>query len=134
MTDRDRLIEVVARALILTDDAGNPDAILASTEHGGDCTEHPWTCPLCEAEEYRTLARAAILATLRGIREPTREMCNAGIPINCTGLPTGDWREGICAAPNCSCYEKHGMRIVPATYRAMIDRLIQDFAPEGKGE
>lgn len=109
LTELDRLIEAVARAIIAAGYRYNPATA-------------------------SDIARAAILATLRGIREPTLEMCNAGIPINCTGLPTGDWREGICAAPNCSCYEKHGMRIVPATYRAMIDRLIQDITPEGKGE
>lgn len=62
-TDMDRLIEDVARALILADDAGNPDIILASTEHDGECTKRAWTCPLCAAELFRTLARAAILAS-----------------------------------------------------------------------
>ena len=127
LTDMDRLIEAVARAMCESmgiDPDGLDRMVICDKENN----------PLPLWQYYDDVAAAAILATLRGIREPTLEMCNAGIPINCTGLPTGDWREGICAAPNCSCYEKHGMRIVPATYRAMIDRLIQEFAPEGKGE
>jgi hypothetical protein len=78
MTDRDELVEQVARALILADDGGYPDAILSATKHAGDCTEGAWTCALCQAVEYRHSARAAILATLKGVQKEAQKEAMGG--------------------------------------------------------
>ncbi|HEX6992114.1 MAG TPA: hypothetical protein VF151_09515, partial [Gemmatimonadales bacterium] len=58
------------------------------------------------------VAAAAILATLRGIREPSEAQQTAAMVEFLSGAP-----------------------LQPGTvFRAMIDRRIQDFAPEGTGE
>lgn len=66
MTQTD--IERVAKALMLTDDGGDVDAIFskvrANSVHDGDCTKRSYTCLLCLVEEYEARARTAIDAVL----------------------------------------------------------------------
>lgn len=92
MTDMDRLIEDVARALV---------------ERIGSPWPYDEMSPSVQAL-WNGHATAAILATLRGIREPNFQMRRAADERDGTGDPHAD------------------------IYRAMIDRLIQDFAPEGR--
>ena len=49
-------IEIAARALCTESN----HAIFDATEHRGDCTGECFTCPLCEANNYREIARQAL--------------------------------------------------------------------------
>ena len=58
MTDmtRDKLVEVMARVRCAADTEhgdGAAPAIFDVTEHRGDCTNEPFSCALCHANEYR---------------------------------------------------------------------------------
>ena len=77
------LVERIARAILLHEEACDVDAILATTEHAGDCPfaadPKPYTCARCQAVGARGQARL-ILKTLAeaGLvivpREPTEAM------------------------------------------------------------
>jgi hypothetical protein len=58
--------EKIARLLIIADDGGNADAILAAIEHSGDCPfvsdPHSYTCSKCQADHYREVAHAIVEA------------------------------------------------------------------------
>lgn len=85
-------VEVVARAIAMaeeeTTDAQWVNALLAVTEHSGDCTDEPFSCFACAAEGHRGVARAAISAHLSALKEagmvvvpqePTRAMKDAAL-------------------------------------------------------
>ena len=59
----DAVVEAMARSLIIEDDAGDADGILAAITHAGDCpfVDSPasYTCARCQGDHYRQLARAA---------------------------------------------------------------------------
>lgn len=71
-------------------------------------------------------ARAAVVAFLKAW-EPSEAVLLESIQRICCGLPSKDWREGLCAAPKCDCYRKHGLKIVPdavkAAARAEAERM-----------
>ena len=53
---RDKLVEVMARMRCAADTEhgdGAAPAIFDVTEHRGDCTNEPFSCALCHANEYR---------------------------------------------------------------------------------
>lgn len=68
------MLERAARALCETDDGGITDIIFSVQEHDGDCTNQPYTCPVCQAEHYTVLARAV----LEALRDPTGAVKVAG--------------------------------------------------------
>jgi len=68
-------------------------------------------------ERADRVARAAIAAFLKAW-EPDEAVLLESIQRVCCGLPSEDWREGLCAAPKCDCYRKHGLRIVPGAVKA----------------
>jgi hypothetical protein len=109
MTDLDRLIEAVARAMCesMAIDPDDIDPMVICDKENN---------PLPLWQYYDDVAAAAILATLKGIREPTLEQ----------GL--------IGAAQIEDCRERECGDAIRHAYGQMIDRLIQDIAPEGKGE
>ena len=79
------LVERIARAILLHEEACDVDAILATTEHAGDCPfapdPRPYTCARCQAVGARGQARL-ILKTLTQAgfvivpREPSEAMAD----------------------------------------------------------
>ena len=98
-------IEIAARALCTESN----HAIFDATDHRGDCTGECFTCPLCEANDYREMARA-ILEHFRAAGfalvpvEATEEMIEAGTLVeervasdleNYVSGVTPDWDTGM---------------------------------------
>lgn len=52
-------------------------------------------------------------------KEPTEAMLLAGNWIICCGLPTQNWVEGLCAAPNCKCWHEFGKPLLTKAWKAM---------------
>jgi len=118
MSDRE-LVEQVTRAIY--EARHNNMNNCYSWDDGGLDDEHPDYRESCMRD-----ARAAILATLKGVRDATPEMIDVGIPVICCGLPATDtFLDQLCAAPNCGCYSRHGLKVTPAVFRAMVDRRIK---------
>ena len=61
----DEIVEIGARAYGQFEDDLSDEgiaAIMAATEHSGDCTKDPWACAVCAQDRYREGARAVYRA------------------------------------------------------------------------
>jgi hypothetical protein len=104
---------------------------------GGHLSRPRWRRCGCASEQayvdqtwqmFSEDAGKLIQAVLKGTRDATPEMIDTGIPVICTGLPATDTSlDQLCFAPDCDCYSKHGLKVTPAAFRAMMDRRIKDF-------
>jgi hypothetical protein len=109
MTDRE-LVEQVARAICIKDgrDPDGADIMVICDKNNN---------PLPLWQYYDDLARAAILATLKGVREPTDGIIAAGVRQS----------NGYPAVPDGADVEPVHNFIMTCCWRAMMDRRIKDF-------